>query len=95
VLKPPFLPETGPTKFNYPIAVYGKSATVPLSSPGPRTAFVRARIRGPFADREYVSRDTFDLSDRRYRGEWFCIFQRVSLAEALEVIEAKPHFQPC
>jgi hypothetical protein len=97
VLKPPFLPEIGPTKFNYPIAVYGKSATIPLSLPaiGPRTAFVRAGIQGPFAHREYVSRDTFDLSYRRYRGEWFCIFQRVCLAGALEVIEAKSHFQPC
>jgi hypothetical protein len=82
VLKLPFLPEIRPTKFNYPIAVYGKSATIPLSSPaiGPRTAFVRAGIRGPFAHREYVSRDTFDLSYRRYTGEWLCIFQSQAMA---------------
>jgi hypothetical protein len=97
VLKPRFPPKIRPTKFNYPIAVYGKSATIPLSLPAIalRTAIRTSRNSRPDCHREYVSRDTFDLSYHRYTGERLCIFQRVSLAETLEVIEATPHFQPC
>jgi hypothetical protein len=31
----------------------------------------------------------------RHTGEWFCLFQRQSLAEALHLIESEPHFEPC
>jgi hypothetical protein len=27
--------------------------------------------------------------------EWFCLFERVSLAEALHLIESDGHFAPC
>jgi hypothetical protein len=49
----------------------------------------------PFASLEYVSRDCFDLSWHRHTGEWFCLFQRQSLAEALHLIESERHFEPC
>jgi hypothetical protein len=99
VLTPRFLPEIQPTEFNYPIAIYGKWH-------GNKYRFV-TRFRSddsrsdepefeePFARLEYVSRDRFDLSYHRHTGEWLCLFQRVSLAEALELMESMPHFQPC
>jgi hypothetical protein len=34
------------------------------------------------------------LSKDRRGSEWPRIFQRVSLAEALELLETAPHFQP-
>jgi hypothetical protein len=43
----------------------------------------------------HVSRDRFDLSYRRHTGELLCIFQRVLLTEALDLIESEPHFRPC
>ncbi len=46
-------------------------------------------------NRPYVSRDYFDLSWHRHTGEWFCLFERRSLTEALNLIETEPHFQPC
>jgi hypothetical protein len=99
VLKPRFLREIQPTEFNYPIAIYGKWH-------GNKYRFV-TRFRSddsrsdepefeePFARLEYVSRDRFDLSYHRHTGEWLCLFHRVSLTEALELMESLPHFQPC
>jgi hypothetical protein len=99
VLKPRFLPEIRPTEFNYPIAIYGKwhgnnyrfitrfrSDDLRLDEP---------EFEEPFARLEYVSRDRFDLSYHRHTGEWLCLFQRVALSEALELMESMPHFQPC
>jgi hypothetical protein len=47
-----------------------------------------AEFEAPFARLEYVSRDCFDLSWHRHTGEWYCLFQRQSLAEASGLIEA-------
>jgi hypothetical protein len=98
VLKPRFLPEIRPTKFNYPIAIYGKwhgnkyRFITRFRSDDPRSY---GPFEAPFARLEYVSRDRFDLSYHRHTGEWLCIFQRVSLTEALDLIESEPHFRPC
>jgi hypothetical protein len=99
VLKPRFLPEIRPsTKFNYPIDIYGKWL-------GNKYRFI-TRYRSetpqsyqpefdlPFARLEYVSRDCFDLSYHRHTGEWFCVFERLSLTEALEMIEGNSFFAP-
>ena len=99
VLKPRFLPKIRPTKFNYPIAIYGKwhgnkyRFITRYRSDDPNS--YEPEFEAPFARLEYVCRDTFDLSYHRHTGEWLCIFQRVSLAEALELLETTPHFQPC
>jgi hypothetical protein len=99
VLKPRFLPAICPTEFNYPIAIYGKwhankyRFITRFRSDDPRSS--EPEFEAPFARLEYVSRDRFDLSYHRHTGEWLCIFQRVSLTEALELIESMPHFHPC
>ena len=49
----------------------------------------------PFARLEYVSRDCFDVSYHRHTGEWLCIFERLSLTEALEMFEGNSFFAPC
>jgi hypothetical protein len=99
VLKPRFLPEVRPTEFNYPVAIYGKwhgnkyRFITRYRSDDPRSD--EPEFDAPFARLEYVSRDRFDLSWHRHTGEWFCLFERLSLAEALHWIESEPHFEPC
>lgn len=100
VLKPRFLAEIRPsTEYNYPIALYGKWL-------GNKYRFItRYRSEGPYAYRpefdasfariEYKSRDCFDLSYHRHTGEWLCLFERITLTEALKMIESTPHFTPC
>jgi hypothetical protein len=99
VLKSRFLPKIRPTKFNYLIAIYGKwhgskyRFITRYRSDDPNS--YEPAFEAPFARLEYARRDTFDWSYHRHTGEWLCIFQRVSLAEALELLETTPHFQPC
>ena len=99
VLRPRFLPEVRPTEFNYPVVIYGKwhgnkyRFITRYRSDDPRS--YEPEFDAPFARLEYVSRDRFDLSWHRHTGEWFCLFQRLSLAEALHRIESEPHFEPC
>lgn len=98
VLRPRFLPEIRPTAFNYPVAIDGKwlgnkyRFITRYRSDDPRS--YAPEFAAPFARLEYVSRDCFDLSWHRHTGEWFCLFQRQSLAEALHLIESEPHFEP-
>jgi hypothetical protein len=99
VLRPRFLPEIRPTEFNYAVAIYGKwhgnkyRFITRYRSDDPRS--YQPKFEAPCARLEYVSRDCFDLSWHRHTGEWFCLFQRQSLAEALHLIESQPHFEPC
>ena len=99
VLMPRFLPKIRPTKFNYPIAIYGKwhgnkyRFITRFRSDHPDS--FEAEFEAPFARLEYVNRDRFDLSYHRHTGEWFCLFDRVSLTEALHLIESDSHFEPC
>lgn len=99
VLRPQFLPEIRPTEFNYPVAINGKwhgnkyRFVTRYRSDDPRSS--APEFDAPFARLEYVSRDCFDLSWHRHTGEWLCMFERQSLAEALHLIESVPHFQPC
>jgi hypothetical protein len=99
VLRPRFLPEIRPTAFNYPVAIDGKwhgnkyRFLTRYRSDDPRSS--EPEFEAPFARLEYISRDCFDLSWHHHTGEWFCLFQRQSLAEALHLIESEPHFEPC
>ena len=99
VLRPRFLPEIRPTAFNYPVAIDGTwhgnkyRFITRYRSDDPRS--YEPEFDAPFARLEYVSRDCFDLSWHRHTGEWLCLFQRQSLAEALHLIESEPHFEPC
>jgi len=99
VLRPRFLPEIRATEFNYPVAIHGKwhgnkyrFLTRYRSGDGGASL---AEFDAPFARLEYVSRGRFDLSWHRHTGEWICLFQHLSLAEALHRIESEPYFVPC
>ncbi len=99
VLRPRFLPEIRPSEFNYPVALYGKwhgnryRFITRFRSDDPRS--YEPEFEAPFARLEYVSRDRFDLSWHRHTGEWFRLFERMSLSEALHLIESEPYFLPC
>ena len=90
-LMPKFLPEIRPTEFNYPIAISGKwrgnkyTFLTRYKSDDPRS--LEPEFDAPFARLGYISRDLFDLSWRRHTGEWIRMFDRVSLVEALRLIE--------
>ena len=98
-LVPRFLPEIRPTEFNYPIALYGKwhgnkyRFITRYRSDDP--ASIEPEFEAPFARLEYVGRDRFDLSYHRHTGEWFRLYEAVSLAEAMDLIGQGEHFQPC
>ena len=98
VLQPKFLPEIVPTEWNYPVEIYGKWH-------GGRYRFVRrfrsdrpdaiaSEFDAPFARIEWVVPGLFDVAYYRYTGEWWKIFGRVSLEEALHLIETETLLQP-
>ena len=99
-LRPRFLPEIRPsTMFNYPVAIEGKwlgnkyRFFTRYRSDDP--ASLKTEFDAPFARLDYASRDCFDLMWHRHTGEWHCVGERLSLAEALDRIASEPWFQPC
>jgi hypothetical protein len=100
MLMPRFLPTIQPgTDYNYPVAIYGKwhgnkyRFITRYRSDDPHSR--APEFDAPFARIDYVDRDCFDLCWHRHTGEWFRMFQRLTLAEALHMIESMPHFSPC
>lgn len=98
VLKPRFLPAIRPTEFNYPIDIYGKwhgnkYRFIERFRSGQRGT-IGEEFEAPFARLGYVGRDRFDLSYHRHTGQWWCLYQSVSLTEALRLIEDQLHFHP-
>ena len=95
---PKFLPEIRPTEFNYGIAIYGKwhgnsyRFITRYRSDSPNS--ITPEFDAPFTRLEYVSKDCFGLSYMRHTGQWHRLFERLSLAEALESIETMIHFHP-
>ncbi len=99
VLKPRYLPEIRPTEFNYPVDIYGKwhgdKYRFITRYRSDREDAIKPEFEAPFARLEYVSRDCFDLSYFRHTGEWLCLFQAISLDEALKQIGNGDFFHPC
>ena len=99
MLIPRYLSEVRPSTFNYPVGIHGKwhgnkyRFMTRYRSDDPRSQ--APEFDAPFARLEYVGGDSFDLSMHRYTGEWVCVFQRLSLREALQQIEDMPFFLPC
>jgi len=100
VLRPRFLPEIRPSeRFNYPVAIAGKwhgnkyRFFTRYRSDGANS--LAAEFDAPFARLDYVRRDCFDLLWHRHTGEWHRLFERLSLAEALDLIASEPYFHPC
>ena len=95
VLKPRFLPEIRPTKFNYPVGVLGKWR-------GSRYSFI-TRYRSGFRQNageefdapftrldfieESVSEIRFDIMWHRHTGRWFRLYNSVSLQHALQLMQ--------
>jgi len=98
VLKPRFLPSIRPTKFNYPVDLYGKWH-------GGRYRFIeRFRSDSPdaiapefehaFARLDYLAHDRFDVMWHRHTGQWWRMHHSVSLMEVLRSIEQDGHLHP-
>ena len=99
VLVPRHLPEIIPTEFNYPISIYGKwhgnKYRFITRYRSDRADAIAQEFEAPFARIEHVSRDCFDLSYHRHTGEWYRLYQAVTLDEALQLIGEGMHFMPC
>jgi hypothetical protein len=101
-LKPRFLQEIRPTRFNYPIDVFGKwrgskySFITRYRSGFPEKAgaeFDSAFTRIDYVE-EYLAGTRFDVMWHRHTGQWWRLHSSVTLAEALHLIEAEPLLQP-
>jgi hypothetical protein len=101
VLKPRFLPEIRPTRFNYPVAISGKWR-------GSKYSFTRFRSGFPNnAGEEFdsaftrldhvegsVAETRFDVMWHRHTGQWWLLHSAVTLEDALRLIENDPLLQP-
>ncbi len=98
VLKPRFLPEIRPTKWNYVIDIRGAWAAG-------RYRFMQRYRSGmdhnrgeefdaPFARIDRVGPDRFDIYWMRHTGKWWRLYARVTLAEALRILEADGVLHP-
>jgi hypothetical protein len=101
-LKPRFLPEVRPTRFNYPIDIFGKWR-------GSKYSFI-TRYRSGFPDNlgeefdsaftrldhveESVVETLFDVMWRRHTGQWWRLNASVTLEEALRLIATESLLQP-
>ncbi len=93
-IKPP--PEE--PRFNYVVDIYTKwyrhylyfCATYHV--PGPNA--ISPSFESKFARLEYVDKDRYHLAYMRYTGQWWELYQNLSLAECLRAIEDEPHFMP-
>jgi hypothetical protein len=98
-LRPRFLPVVRPTEFNYPIAIHGNwhgnKYRFVTRYRSDRPDSLEPEFDAPFARIGYVNRDCLDLSWHRHTGEWFGMYQRLTLDEALHRIETEPYFHVC
>ncbi len=102
VLKPRFLPEVRPTKFNYPVDIFGKWR-------GNKYSFV-TRYRSGFSENyeeefdapftrldhvdECLNETRFNVMWHRHTGQWWRLHSAVTLDEVLRMIETEPMLQP-
>ena len=98
VLKPRFLSVITPTEFNYPVDIQGKWH-------GTKYRFIQRYRSGfsdnlgeefdaPFTRLDWVSRDRFDVQWHRHTGQWFRIYQGLTLKAALQAIEGNEMLLP-
>lgn len=92
-LKPHFLPEIQPTRFNYPVDIFGKwrgsnySFIVRFRSGFPENA--GEEFDSAFARLDHVpegSDTRFDVMWHRHTGQWWRVYPSVTLEEALRLI---------
>jgi hypothetical protein len=98
ILKPRFLPEIRPTRFNYVVDIRGAWA-------GGRYRFLQRYRSGmadnlgeefdaPFARIDHMGRDRFDIYWMRHTGKWWRLYTGVTLAEALHILETDGILHP-
>jgi len=91
VLVPRFLPEIRPTKFNYPVAIYGKwhgnKFRFFQRFRSDRGDAIEPEFEVPFVRLEFVGHDRFDISYYRHTETWFRLHWNLSLREAIRLIE--------
>jgi hypothetical protein len=93
-IKPP--PENA--QLNYLVDIYTKwyrnyfyfCAT--YHSPGPNAISPEFEIK--FARLEYVAKDCYNLAYMRYTGQWWELYQALSLDQCFSAIQDEPHFRP-
>lgn len=98
ILKPRFLPVIRPTEFNYPVDILGKWH-------GTKYRFIQRYRSGfpdnlgeefdaPFTRLDWTGRDRFDVQWHRHTGQWFRIYQGLTLKAALQAIEGDEMLLP-
>ena len=102
VLKPHYLPVIRPTKFNYPVDLFGKwrgskySFIVRFRSGFPENAgeeFDSAFARFDHVDAA-IDDNRFDVMWHRHTGQWWRLHSSVTLQEALRLVEAGEVLRP-
>ena len=97
-LKPRFLSEVRPTKFNYPVDILGKWRGSAF------TFFQRYRsgypqnlgeeFDAPFARLDWIGPTRFDLMWYRHTGKWHRLHQGLSLQRAMATLKADGLLHP-
>lgn len=101
-LKPRFLPEIRPTRFNYAVDIFGRWR-------GSQYSFV-TRYRSGFSDNageefdaaftrldhleDCLTETRFNVMWHRHTGAWFRLYSSVTLGEALLLVETDGLLQP-
>lgn len=97
-LLPRFLPEISPTPFNYPVGFHGKwHGKCYRFITRYRSGFadtLAEEFDAPFSRIEFVGKDRFDLAFFRHTGQWWPIYQGMTLTQALESIATDEMLQP-
>lgn len=98
ILIPRFLPTIIPSQLNYPVDIQGKWH-------GSKYRFLQRYRSGfednlgeefdaPFTRIDWIGHDRFDVQWYRHTGQWFCLYQSLSLTDALKAIENNEMLHP-
>ena len=97
-LKPRFLPRIMPTQFNYPVDIQGKWH-------GSKYRFLKRYRSGfddnrgeefdsPFARLDWTAPNRFDVQWHRHTGQWWRLYQGLTLNAALDAIISNEVLRP-
>jgi hypothetical protein len=99
VLKPRAIkPPPDDMRFNYVVDIYTKwyrnyfYFCAKYASPGPNA--ISPHFETKFARLEYIAQDRYHLSYVRHTGQWWELYQDLSLDECLNAIRDEPFFMP-
>jgi hypothetical protein len=98
VLKPRFLPEIRPTEWNYPVDIlgrwHGNRYRFIQRYRSDRPDAIQPEFDAPFARLDWIAPRLFNVAWHRHTGEWRILFARVTLEEALRLIETEILLHP-